>query len=54
VHDGSLEDEGQDKNTIDGVNVANIHGLLNINGNGLFPFDGVHDDEPKRSFSPMN
>jgi hypothetical protein len=53
VHDGSLDNEGQDEYTIDGVSVLNIGGLLNIHGNGPFPFDGVHNDEPNSSFAPM-
>jgi hypothetical protein len=54
VHDGSLENEGQDKDTIDGVSVVKIGGFFNIDGNGVFPFDGVHNDKPKSSFALMN
>ncbi len=38
VHDGSSKDEGCDEDTIDGANVVDIGGLLDIDDNGLFSF----------------
>jgi hypothetical protein len=52
VHDGSLEDESYDKNTIDGADIIDIGGLLDIYDNGPFYFDGVHNDEHKNSSTP--
>jgi len=54
VHDGSSKDEGYDKDTIDGADVVDISGLLDIDDNGLFSFDGVHNDEHKSSSTPMD
>ncbi len=41
------------ENTINGVGVIDIGGLLDIDGNGPFNFDGVHNDEPKNSSTSM-
>lgn len=41
--------EGYNENTIDGVGVVDIDCLLNIDGNGFFSFDGVHNDEFENS-----
>ncbi len=54
MHDGSSKDEGYDEDTIDGENVVDIGGLLNIDDNGLFSFDGVHNDEHKSSSTSMD
>jgi hypothetical protein len=40
--------------TIIGTCVLDINGLLDIDDNGLFSFDGVHNDEPKSSYASMN
>ncbi len=42
------------ENIIIGVGVIDIGGLLDINDNGPFYFDGVHNDEPKSSSTSMN
>jgi hypothetical protein len=42
------------ENIINGVGVINIGGLLDINDNSPFYFDGVHNDEPKSSSTSMN
>ncbi len=42
------------ENTIIGTCVIDISGLLDIDDNGLFSFDGVHNDEPKSSHASMN
>jgi hypothetical protein len=54
VHDGFSKDEGYDKDTIDGVDVVDIDGLLNIDDNGPFYFDGVHNDEHESSSTLVN
>ncbi len=49
VHNVFSKDESYNENTIDGMGVVDIDGLLNIDGNGLFSFDDVHNDEFKNS-----
>ncbi len=54
VHEDSSKDEGYDEDTIDGAYVVGIDGLLDKNDNGLFAFDGVHNNEHKSSSTPMD
>jgi hypothetical protein len=49
VHSVFSKYEGYNENTIDGVGVVDIDCLLNIDGNGFFSFDGVHNDEFENS-----
>jgi hypothetical protein len=49
MHNVFSKYEVYDANTIDGVGFVDIDGLLNINGNGLFSFDGGHNDEFENS-----
>ncbi len=42
------------ENIINGAGVIDIGGLLDIDDNGCFYFDGVHNDEPKSSSTSMN
>jgi hypothetical protein len=42
------------ENTINGVGLIDIGGLLDIDDNGPFYFDGVNNDEPKNSSTFMN
>ncbi len=49
VHNVLKKDEGYNENTIDVAGVVDINGFLNVDGNGPFSFDGVHNDEFKNS-----